>query len=209
MTTVPMITLLYSGNFGLGHELETVLHAVHRLNSDVNLQVLLVGGGKGLAETRRLVKELRLMNIEFRPPVPLYRLTDLLASGDIHLVSQKARTEGLIVPSKIYGTLSVGRPVIFIGPQKCEVADIVRLSGCGFVIAPGDVESASRALSQLVLDAELRKTMGQRAMRYYREKFGRKRSVARIIDVIEQVAGNGQLDSQPVPLIDKGLANDK
>ena len=187
-----MVTLLYAGNLGLGHELETVLRAVHALDDDTNLRILLVGGGKGLAETRRLVEELGLPNIEFRPPVPLYRLTDLLASGDIHMVSQKPRTEGLIVPSKIYGTLAVGRPVIFVGPQECEVADIVRASGCGFVVAPGDVESTAQALSQLALDAELRRTMGQRARQYYGEKFGRERSVARIIDVIERAAGNGQ-----------------
>ena len=187
-----MTTLLYSGNFGLGHELDTVLRAVHMLNGDANLRVLLVGNGKGLAEIRRLVDELGLPNIEFRPPVPLYGLPGLLASGDIHLVSQKPGTEGLIVPSKIYGTLAVGRPVIFIGPEHCEVAQIVHDSRCGFVVAPGDVESASQALRQLALDAELRRTMSQRARRYYAEKFGRKRSVARIIDVIERVAGNGR-----------------
>jgi len=192
-TTISMTTLLYSGNFGLGHGLDTVLRAVHALNGDTTLRVLLVGSGKGLAEIHRLVEELGLPNIEFRLPVPLYGLSDLLASGDIHFVSQKPKTEGLIVPSKIYGTLAVGRPVLFIGPQECEVADIVRASSCGFVVAPGDVESTAQALSQLALDAELRRTMGQRARRYYEEKFGRERSVARIIDVIERAAGNGRL----------------
>jgi len=193
-----MITLLYSGNFGLGHELNTVLRCVHALNGNGNLLVLLVGGGKGLVEAHRLVEELRLSNVEFRPPVPLYKLPELLASGDIHVVSQRPRTEGLIVPSKIYGTLAVGRPVIFIGPQKCEVANIVRASGCGFVVATGDVESATQVLSRLVYDDELRKTMSQCARRYYREKFGRKRSVARIIKIIEQAAGNGQSDGRMV-----------
>ncbi len=187
-----MTTLLYSGNFGLGHELGTVLRAVHTLNGDTNLRVLLVGNGKGLAETQQLAEELGLANVEFRPPVPLHGLADLLASGDIHLVSQKPRTEGLIVPSKIYGSLAAGRPVIFIGPEHCEVARIVREGGCGFVVAPGDVESTAQALRQLALDSELRQTMGRRARRYYAEKLGRKRSVAQIINVIEDVAGNGQ-----------------
>ncbi len=189
-----MTILLYSGNFGLGHELDTVLRAVHALNGDTNLRVLLVGKGKGLTETRRLAAELGLANIEFRPPVPLYGLAELLASGDIHLVSQKPGTEGFIVPSKIYGALAVGRPVIFIGPEHCEAARIVHDGRCGFVVAPGDVESASQVLRQLVLDVELRTTMGQRAKRYYAEKFGRKRSVARIIGAIEGAGGNGCSD---------------
>lgn len=187
-----MVTLIYAGNLGLGHELETIVQAVSQLNGQVNVKVLFVGNGKAQRPLKRLTAELELDNIEFRPPVPLYDLPDVLATGDIHLVSQKLGTQGLIVPSKIYGTLAVGRPVIFVGPQECEVADIVRASGCGFVVAPGDVESTAQALSQLALDAELRRTMGQRARQYYGEKFGRERSVARIIDVIERAAGNGQ-----------------
>lgn len=191
-----MTTLLYSGNLGFGHELDTVLRAVYALNGDTNLRVLLVGNGKGLAETRRFVQELGLSNVEFRPPVPLYGLAELLASGDIHVVSQKPGTEGLIVPSKVYGSLAAGRPVIFIGPEHCEVARIVRDGRCGFVVAPGDIESAAQALRKLALDAELRQTMGRQAQQYYAERLGRRRSVATIIGVVEQVAAQGQ----PAPL---------
>jgi colanic acid biosynthesis glycosyl transferase WcaI len=193
-----MVTALYSGNFGLGHDLETVLRALHTLNGDTNLHMLLVGNGKAVADIRRLVSELKLENTEFRPPVPLEALPSLLAYGDIHIVAQKLRTEGLIVPSKIYGTLAVGRPVIFIGPEHCEVAQIVHDSSCGFVVAPGDVKSAANALRTLALDATLRREMGGRAKRYYQEKLGRKRSVARIIDVIERVGGNERRGGQTV-----------
>jgi glycosyltransferase involved in cell wall biosynthesis len=186
-----IVTVLYSGNFGLGHDLETVLRALHGLNGDTNIHMLLVGNGRGIEDVRRLVSELKLENTELRPPVPLEELPSLLAYGDIHVVAQKPRTEGLIVPSKIYGTLAVGRPVIFIGPEHCEVAQIVHDSSCGFVVAPGDVESAANALRTLAFDAGLRREMGERAKKYYQEKLGRKRSVARIIDVIERVAGNG------------------
>lgn len=185
-----MVTLLYSGNFGLGHDLETILRAFQTLNGDANLHLLLVGGGRAMADFRQLVTELKLENTEIRPSVPLYELSSLLACGDIHIVAQRPRTEGLIVPSKIYGTLAAGRPVIFIGPEHCEVAQIVHESVCGFVVAPGDVASAVNALRRLALDAGLRREMGERAKKYYQEKLGRKRSVAQIIDVIERVAGN-------------------
>jgi colanic acid biosynthesis glycosyl transferase WcaI len=190
-----MVTLLYSGNFGLGHDLDTILRAVHMLNGTRSPRVLLVGTGKRLSEIQRLVAELKLAGVEFRPPVSLHDLPALLAAGDIHIVAQKPHTQGLLVPSKIYGTLAVGRPTIFIGPDHCEVAQIVRESGSGFVIAPGDVESAAQALSRLAGDPELRRVMGERAKRYYAEKFGRKRSVARIVDVIQRVGG-GQATSR-------------
>jgi len=180
-----MVTLLYSGNFGIGHELDTILRGLRAANGDGCVRVLLVGGGKGLTTVRRLVDELGLHDVEFRPPVPLYELQHLLAAGDVHLVAQKPRTEGLIVPSKIYGTLAAGRPVIFVGPEHCEVAQIVRDSGCGFVVPPGDIQAAAEALRQLAGDAELRHQMGERAKNFYQQNFGRDRSVARIVSLIE------------------------
>jgi len=189
------VTILYSGNFGLGHELDTILRAVREVKVDARIKVVLVGGGIGLAETKSLVQQLELTDTEFRPPVPLYRLPRLLAEGDIHLVAQKPRTEGLIVPSKIYGILAVGRPSLFVGPTDCEVSRIVRDSGSGFAVAPGDIQAAANALKQLAGDPELRRQMGERAKEYYEENFGRKRSVAKIITLIEQVAKNGH--SQP------------
>ena len=188
-----MVTLLYSGNLGLGHELDTVLHAVHILTDAVRMRLLLVGTGKGAARVRELIAELKLANVEFRPPVPLQQLPDLLARGDVHIVSQKPRTEGLIVPSKIYGTLAVGRPTIFVGPESCDVANIVRQSASGFVVAPGDVDAAAEALRRLASDPELRRRMGDRARKYYHKNFGRRRSVSRIVGIIEQVGRNGRL----------------
>jgi colanic acid biosynthesis glycosyl transferase WcaI len=182
-----MITLLYSGNFGLGHELDTILYAVHTLREEVTLRLLLVGTGREVARIRELITALGLDNAELRPPVPLDQLQDLLACGDVHIVAQKPCTEGLIVPSKIYGTLAVGRPTIFIGPENCDVARILRQSASGFIVVPGDVRSAAQVLKQLATDAPLRREMGRRARDYYRTNLGRRRSVSQIVNLIERV----------------------
>ena len=121
-----MITLLYSGNIGIGQDLGTVLRAAARITGALDLRIMIVGGGKGLASVRQLASELQLTNVEFAEPVPLYKLNDTLAAGDIHIICQKKGTEGLLVPSKIYGTLAAGRPSLFVGPADCEVGRIVR-----------------------------------------------------------------------------------
>jgi len=194
-----VITLLYSGNFGLGHEFDTILHAVHALHEGM-WKLLLVGAGKGLVRIQGLVAQLQLENVEFRPPVPLYQFQDLLAEGDVHIVAQKARTEGLVVPSKIYSILCVGRPTIFVGPQNCEVARIVAESASGFVVEPGDVDAAVDVLRQLAFDPELRRQMGERAREHYCTHFGRDRSVSQIAQLIERMGGNGLgHDSSPEP----------
>lgn len=183
-----MIRLLYSGNLGLGHELETVVRAVCKLNREVNLRVLFVGNGKGRQSLEELTAKLALDNIEFRPPVPLCRLSNLLAAGDIHLVSQKSGTQGVIVPSKIYAALAAGRPILYIGSCECEAAMIVQQSGAGIVVQPRDVNGAADALKRLALNPSLRRIMGRRARQYYEQHFGRDKSVSTIVNAIETLA---------------------
>jgi len=185
-----MTTLLYSGNLGIGQDLGTVLRAAACLNGDVDLHILIVGSGKRLADIGRLVVELKLENAEFRPPVPLYKLHELLAAGDVHIVCQKPGTEGLLVPSKIYSTLAAGRPSLFVGPSGCEVAHIVQDSRSGRVVEPGDVDGAAGALKELAQSRAALAEMGENAREYYEYYFGRQRSVSKIIDIIERVGTN-------------------
>jgi colanic acid biosynthesis glycosyl transferase WcaI len=204
-----MVTLLYSGNLGLGQEIDTILHAIARLNGEHDLQFLIVSNSKGRTDIQRLIKQLQLNNVEFRKPVCLMELPKLLALGDIHLICQKQGTEGLLVPSKIYSTLAAGRPSLFVGPLNCEVSRIIKQSKSGFVAQTGDVNGTFEALSKLAGSKSLRQEMGDNAKNYYQANFGRRKSVENIISIIQQVAGNASLHNSNISLIDKGLVNEK
>ena len=185
-----MLTLLYSGNLGIGQDIATVLRALAQLNGTVDLRMLIVGGGKGLPPVRKLASQLQLSQVEFRKPVPLYKLPGLLAEGDIHVICQKPGTEGLLVPSKIYSTLLAGRPTLFVGPPNCEAARIVCDSQSGIVVEPGDIERTRHALMTLVHSMTTREEMGFNARAYYETLFGRERSISRLVGILETV-GNG------------------
>jgi colanic acid biosynthesis glycosyl transferase WcaI len=181
------ITMLYSGNIGLGHDFETIIRSVHKLSGQMNLRVLFVGDGKGKKLLIELIAKLDLNNFKFRSPVPVNRLPHLLALGDIHIVTQKLGTQGLIVPSKIYAILAVGRPTLFVGPQDCEPAIILRESRSGIVVTPGDIDGTADNIRRLVSDHQLRRTMGKLAREYYENNFGRDRSLSRIIKTVEAI----------------------
>lgn len=157
-----MINAMYSGNLGLGHDLETIIRAVSILNGDFDLKVHFIGTGKARSSLETLVAQLALTNVTFYPPVPLRILPSMLRKGDIHFVSQKLGTEGCIVPSKIYGILAVGRPTIFIGPADSEVGAIIRDSSAGIIVTPGDIEGTAIAIEKLALNPLLLAEMGRR-----------------------------------------------
>ena len=181
------VTLLYSGNLGLGHELDTAVRAAGMMDGGSGLRVLFVGNGTMREPLQQLAAELSIGSISFHPPQPLENLADSLAAGDIHLVAQRPGTEGVIVPSKLYDSLAAGRPALFIGPEDCEAARIFRESQSGMVVRPGDADGAAEVLRTLVQNAGLRAAMGRKARAYYEGRFGRERSVEMIISVIEKV----------------------
>ncbi|NBB95556.1 MAG: glycosyltransferase [Planctomycetes bacterium] len=179
------VTWMYSGNLGLGHELETAIEAMATLRDLPSLQLRIVGEGKLESLLRQRVAQAGLASVTFEPPCPLERLSANLAVGDMHLVSQRPGTQGLLVPSKVYGILAAGRPAVYIGPDDTEVAEILRRSGAGVVCPPGDVDAVVEAVRRLTEDADCRQAMGRAGRQWYRQYLGRDRSVDRIVGIIE------------------------
>lgn len=129
----------YSGNLGRSHDFSTILDAASALKDRDDIVFLLIGGGAQLPQVQQDCVEKGLTNVMFKPYQPREKLSESLSVADVHLISLKPELESLIVPSKFYGVLAVGRPVIFIGDKQGELAKIIQLEMCGDVVKQGDV----------------------------------------------------------------------
>jgi glycosyltransferase involved in cell wall biosynthesis len=158
------VLLMYSGNFGLGHDFETLVDALVDMPPLPNWRLALVGGGKRKAEFIELLRSRASCTFIEAPHQPREQLGELLCAADIHLVTLKNGFEGLMVPSKFYGAMSAGKPVLFIGPKGSEVALAIQDARAGIVVEPGDVHSLRRALTDVVSNGELRAGMAARAL---------------------------------------------
>jgi colanic acid biosynthesis glycosyl transferase WcaI len=132
----------YSGNLGRGHEFDALLGAA-RLLADhrPDVRFLFIGGGVRRAALEARCAELGLGNVVLKPFQPREQLPQSLGVPDLHVVSLRAALAGLIVPSKFYGALAAGRPVLFIGPEASEVARVIGEWQCGFVAPAATPES--------------------------------------------------------------------
>lgn len=171
----------YSGNLGRAHDAETIIEAM-RLAPEIRF--VFVGGGAQLERVRRAAGA----NVEFRPYAPREQLSESLSSVDVHLVSLQPSMEGLIVPSKFYGIIAVGRPVVFIGARDGEVARLIEEARCGFVIAPGDAAGLARVLRELAADRRMVREMGERGRAMYEERFAPRHAFAAWEGVLGEVA---------------------
>jgi glycosyltransferase involved in cell wall biosynthesis len=143
----PKFRVLYSGNLGRAHPIGTVLDAAEILNHEYpDVEFVFVGDGPGQERLSHERARRGLENIRFLPWQPASRLRELMESGDVHLISMKQDAAGLLVPSKLYSALAVGRPVIFVGPQQSETARVINDFKAGKVISQGDAEGLAYAI---------------------------------------------------------------
>lgn len=141
--------VMYSGNLGRAHDLETILAAAKILcdAGRKEIKFLFVGGGHLRRTLDEALKKRALTNIATCPYQPREKLPLSLTVADIHWLSLNPALEGLIVPSKFYGAAASGRPVLFIGDANGEIARLILKSECGWVFAPGDSDGVATLLS--------------------------------------------------------------
>jgi glycosyltransferase involved in cell wall biosynthesis len=139
----------YSGNMGRAHEFDTILAAAEVLQNDPTVTFLLIGGGAHRERVEREIESRGLRNVLLKPYQPVERLAHSLSAPDMHVVTLRPEMEGCIVPSKFYGVLAAGRPLVFIGRPDGEIGRLVTAHACGFAVWPGDHAGLVTAIDQL------------------------------------------------------------
>jgi colanic acid biosynthesis glycosyl transferase WcaI len=112
--------VMYSGNMGMAHPFDEVLDAAEELAADPDVVFLFIGDGPRKRWIEKEVSRRGLTNFRFLPFQPRERLSESLSAGDVHIVTMEEKVAGLVVPSKIYGVLAVGRPFALVGPKRSE-----------------------------------------------------------------------------------------
>jgi glycosyltransferase involved in cell wall biosynthesis len=138
--------VMYSGNHSPCHPLDTMLDAARALSARSEIVFCFVGGGSEQAK----VRESGLSNVKCLPYQPLNELSSSLSAADLHVVVMGERFVGIVHPCKVYNILSVGAPVLYIGPQPSHVTDIAAQQGKFFLTRHGDANAVVAAILEAV-----------------------------------------------------------
>ena len=177
------IILLYSGNMGTKQGLELLIPLAAALEDDPRVHFLFCGDGSFRPAFESMVTNRR--NVTLLDLQPLDRLNDLLNAADIHLLPQRAGAADLVMPSKLTGMLSSGRPVVAIAEPGTQVAHVVGGSDaldvdpCGLVVQAHDPMALQKAVRCLIDSPALRSKLGGAARRYAVRHLGREQVLAR------------------------------
>lgn len=169
--------LLYSGNYGRAHSCEPFLELARRLRGhDVGFAFAV--RGNCVHELRRAVgpDDTNVCIVGFADQSEFVRR---LGAASIHLASLRPNWAGVAVPSKFFGSLAVGRPVLFAGPRDCAIAKWIQQYRVGWVLDRGTLPAVADELRRLANEPHGLEEMQDRCFRLYHERFSYRRTMDR------------------------------
>jgi glycosyltransferase involved in cell wall biosynthesis len=167
------LVVLYSGNVGTSHYFDDILEVSRRMRERANVVFAFIGSGQRLGEIEAYKHEHALENIVLLPFQRQEVLAYSLSAGDVHFVSLRSGFEGLVVPSKAYGVLAAGRPILYQGPSCSEIARLVAENDIGCVVPQGDSDALYQVLHTYTRNPVLRQRLGEGARRLAEGPFSR------------------------------------
>jgi colanic acid biosynthesis glycosyl transferase WcaI len=183
------LTIVYSGNLGIGHEFDTLLEGfTAALRTDDALILVIIGVGKRLDEVRNTVARLGIDHaVRFVEFLPAERLPESMGLADVAVVTLREGFEGLIVPSKLLGYMARGLPVLYIGPPS-DVEYYLQKSGGGVSIRNGDVAAVASALLKMNRNRAFTAGLGTEGRMAYERELARDHGLSRYVAMVRAVA---------------------
>jgi colanic acid biosynthesis glycosyl transferase WcaI len=141
--------LLHAGNIGFYGAWETLIAAARQLTGE-GVGLVFVGEGAQRAQAESAARG--ASNVRFLPFFPGSKIPSVLAAADAHVITVKRGLEGVVVPSKMYGILAAGKPILAVAPRETDAAALGEKLGFGVSADPDNADQVAEAIRGLVND---------------------------------------------------------
>ncbi|PYU13748.1 MAG: hypothetical protein DMG37_09795 [Acidobacteria bacterium] len=152
--------LLHAGNLGFYGAWNTLITAARKLAND-GVGLVFVGGGAQRAQLE--IAASGAANIRFLDYFPSNKIPSVLAAADAHIVTVKRGLEGVVVPSKMYGILAAGKPIVAVAPKETDVVSLGEKQGFAVAADPDKPAELVKVIRALMADVTKLRAMGEAA----------------------------------------------
>jgi len=153
--------LLHAGNIGSYGAWDTLVAAARQLAAD---GVGLVFVGEGAQREQLEAAATGVSNIRFLPFFPGHKIPSVLAAPDAHLNTVKRGLEGVVVPSKMYGILAAGKPIVAVAPRETDAVSLGERLGFSVGADPDRPDEVVQTVRALAADHQRVENMGRAAL---------------------------------------------
>ena len=158
--------IMYSGNIGLYYDLENIIKVIGKFKNREDVVFAFVGDGTVKGKIESYVNENKLENVTF---IPYQDKTDLIYSlnaADIHWVVNAKGIKGVSVPSKLYGVMASGKPVLGVLDKGSEARLIVEECNCGVCIEPENYSEIYNKINYILENKTIIESLGSNGRTY-------------------------------------------
>lgn len=197
--------IMYSGNLGLYYDLEKLVEVMKQFRKGYTLKGIyedgpktvdgrevvfaFVGSGSVLDKLVFYVRKHHFENIIFIPYQHKKDLIYSLNAGDIHWCVNAKGIKGVSCPSKAYGIMAVGKPIIGVLEEGTEIRRLIEECNCGKCCAPGDYGKVSNIIRWYIENAgtdEVKK-MGKNGRKYLENNLTKDISIRKYTEAIKEL----------------------
>lgn len=170
--------VMYSGNHSPVHPLDTLIAAARQLKNDPTILFYFVGGGSEQRKVAEIARDEHLQQVICLPYQPLDQLAGSLSAGDLQVVVMGDAMLGLVHPCKVYNILSIGGPLLYIGPVPSHVTELEADEAVIYKAGHGEVERVVELIREASKLTEVRRSA-------LPISFGTEEVLPRLIKVLE------------------------
>ena len=176
--------VLHAGNLGFYGAWRTLVTAARKLAND-GVGLVFVGDGAQRGEVEAIAAGAD--NIRFLDFFPAAKIPSVLAAADVHVVTIKRGLEGVVVPSKMYGILAAGKPIIAVAPGETDVVSVGLQQGFAVAADPDKPSELVDAIRMLSSDVNKLRLMGG-AARAAAPAYDRVKQLQKFAEILNQIA---------------------
>jgi glycosyltransferase involved in cell wall biosynthesis len=185
---VDRFVVMHSGNVGYPQNLDVLIRAATFLRDLNDLAIVIIGGGARRAELTELAERLETEAVRFLDYQPRETLSSSLSTAHLHYVGLGRGLSGYVVPSRMYGILSAGRPVLVAADPDSETASIVRSVNCGLLAPPNRPERVAETIRAAYDGKHDLEAMGRRGREYVVAEADRSIAIERYRRLLRELA---------------------
>jgi colanic acid biosynthesis glycosyl transferase WcaI len=174
--------LLHAGNLGFYGAWETLVRSASELQKD-GVALVFVGDGAQREQIQKLAHGAE--NVRFLPFFPPSKIPSVLAAADAHVITVKRGLEGVVVPSKMYGILAAGKPIVAVAPQETDAASLGAEFGFAVSADPDKPEDVVAVVQSLANNPEKLREMQRRALAIAPD-YDRVNQLQKFVQIIEE-----------------------
>jgi glycosyltransferase involved in cell wall biosynthesis len=166
--------LLYSGTIGKAHQFEEFILLARELRRrNASIGFCFAGRGNSYQTLRDMVTN-EDSNITFDGFIQEDMLSLRLSAADIHMISLRHGWDGISVPSKFFGSLAAGRPLLYSGTPNSFIAELIKAKKLGFVVEMDSINQIANILEELSHNQYELRSMQERSFQLYHKYFSKK-----------------------------------